>query len=165
MVCTRTDGAVCTRSTFGTPFYMDVAGLDGVAYGNIQLLTRIYDAFTDPIMGWVSDTFPTRWGRRRPWIVFGALPLSFMYMMLWTTGISTSPFFYLFCFITFETFSTMVDIPFLSLVSEMSSSYGDSISLSSWRTFSRAFMNILTLGMASFIPPHPFFSPCVLVRR
>eukprot|EP00300_Choanocystis_sp_HF-7_P017907 c1986_g1_i1.p1 GENE.c1986_g1_i1~~c1986_g1_i1.p1 ORF type:complete len:499 (+),score=3.66 c1986_g1_i1:44-1540(+) len=140
------------RSTFGTPFMLDVAGLDGVQYGNIQLLVRIYDAFTDPMMGYISDTYPIKgWGRRRPWIMMGAIPLSFMYLMLWTTSISTSPYFYLGCLILYETFSTMVDIPFLSLVSEMSGNYGDSISLSTWRTFSRAGMNIVTLGLTSIL--------------
>lgn len=140
------------RSTFGTPFMLDVAGLDGVEYGNIQLLVRIYDAFTDPMMGYVSDTVVFKGlGRRRPWIMLGAIPLSFMYMTLWTTSISTSAYFYLGCLLLYETFSTMVDIPFLSLVSEMSSNYGDSISLSTWRTFSRAIMNILTLGLTSIL--------------
>ena len=55
-----------------TKFYSDTVG---VALGFIalaQALARVFDAITDPLMGWISDRTNTRWGRRRPWIFIGA---------------------------------------------------------------------------------------------
>jgi GPH family glycoside/pentoside/hexuronide:cation symporter len=45
-------------------------------------LSRFWDALVDPVMGYVSDTTRTRWGRRRPFVVGAALPLGLAYFLL-----------------------------------------------------------------------------------
>lgn len=53
------------------PFYADQMGLGLVLVGQIIMLTRIWDVITDPVLGYVSDRFPTAIGRRRIWMLLG----------------------------------------------------------------------------------------------
>ena len=54
-------------------FYTDVVGIDIVGLGYIMLSVRIFDALTDPAIGYISDRTRTRHGRRRPYIAVGAV--------------------------------------------------------------------------------------------
>jgi len=54
------------------PFYAQDMGLGLTLVGIVFMLARIWDVITDPVLGVVSDRFPTRWGRRRHWIVISA---------------------------------------------------------------------------------------------
>ena len=56
-------------------FYTDVFGLAPAAAGTMFLVTKIVDAFSDPAMGAIADRTRTRWGKFRPYLLFGALPL------------------------------------------------------------------------------------------
>jgi len=56
---------------FIPPFYTQELGLDLTTVGMVLMAARISDVLTDPVIGALSDRFPTRWGRRRPWIVAG----------------------------------------------------------------------------------------------
>src|SRR4029450_8599707 len=56
-------------------FYADVLLVPPAAVGLVLFLARAWDAITDPVMGYVSDTTRSRWGRRRRHVVLGALPL------------------------------------------------------------------------------------------
>ena len=68
---------------FLTAFLLDVAGLRPGAVGVIFLLAQIWDAVTDPVVGVWSDRTKTRWGRKRPWLLFGALPFGLAYVLNW----------------------------------------------------------------------------------
>jgi Na+/melibiose symporter-like transporter len=56
-------------------FYTDYVGLSAGLVSWALLFARLFDAFVDPLMGWLSDRTHTRWGRRRPWMLGAALPL------------------------------------------------------------------------------------------
>lgn len=56
-------------------FYTDVFGLAPAAAGTMFLVTKIVDAFTDPAMGAIADRTETRWGKFRPYMLFGGIPL------------------------------------------------------------------------------------------
>lgn len=66
--------ATAIMSFFLLFFLTDVARLDPAVAGVILLLTKIWDAVNDPIVGVLSDRIKTRWGRRQPWFLFGAVP-------------------------------------------------------------------------------------------
>lgn len=85
-------------SVYIPPFYAQDLGLGLAVVGTVFMLARIWDVITDPILGVVSDRFPTRWGRRRHWIVISVpimllatwqlfMPdpeqVSALYLMLW----------------------------------------------------------------------------------
>lgn len=57
-------------------FYTDIFGLAPATAGIMFLLTKIIDAFTDPLMGAIADRTQSRWGKFRPYLLFGALPLA-----------------------------------------------------------------------------------------
>ena len=52
-------------------FMTDVLGIAAVTAGAIFAISKIYDAVTDPVMGTISDRTRTRWGRHRPYLIFG----------------------------------------------------------------------------------------------
>ena len=50
--------------------------------GSIFIIIRLFDAFTDPIMGYISDNFPLRFGKRKPWVLIGGTVFIFSTWML-----------------------------------------------------------------------------------
>jgi len=71
-------------SAFLLIFYTDVMGLAAAAVGTMMLVTRLVDAITDPLMGAIADRTRTRFGRFRPYMLYGALPLAVMGVLTWT---------------------------------------------------------------------------------
>lgn len=66
-------------------FYTDIFGISAAAAGTMFLVTRIVDAFTDPAMGAIADRTNTRWGKFRPYLLFGALPMMGAAILTMTT--------------------------------------------------------------------------------
>jgi len=58
-------------------------GMNPALVGLLGALPRLTDAFTDPIMGYISDNTRTRWGRRRPYILVGAIAAGLIFALLW----------------------------------------------------------------------------------
>ncbi len=61
--------------TFLLFFYTEVVGLSAAVAGGVFLVARIVDAVTDPVMGLIADHTRSRWGKFRPYLLFGPLPL------------------------------------------------------------------------------------------
>src|SRR5664280_2323708 len=66
-------------------FYTDVYGISAAAAGTIMLVARFWDMAIDPVIGIVSDRTQTRWGKFRPYILFGALPYAVLAILTFTT--------------------------------------------------------------------------------
>jgi GPH family glycoside/pentoside/hexuronide:cation symporter len=66
-------------------FYTDVYGISAAAAGTIMLVARFWDMAIDPVIGIVSDRTNTRWGKFRPYILFGAIPYSILAILTFTT--------------------------------------------------------------------------------
>ena len=64
-------------------FLINVARLDPVLAGFTVLLGKIWDAVNDPLVGILSDRTRTRWGRRRPFLLLGAIPFGVTFALLW----------------------------------------------------------------------------------
>ena len=73
-------------------------GMDPALVGTLASLPRLTDALTDPLMGYISDNTRSKWGRRRPYIFFGAIAAGIIYMLLWQLPRDQSQTFY---FVTF----------------------------------------------------------------
>ena len=58
-------------------------GMDPVLWGILFFVPRMFDALTDPIMGFISDNTSSRWGRRRPYIFIGAIIAGLSFIALW----------------------------------------------------------------------------------
>ncbi len=64
-------------------FLTDVVGLaPGLAAAAI-FIGRTWDYVNDPMVGWLSDRTRSRWGRRRPFLLFGAVPFGLAFLLLW----------------------------------------------------------------------------------
>ncbi len=107
---------------------------------------RLYDALLDPLVGWLSDNTRTRWGRRRPFILIGAICLGLAFPLIWlvdrdwpTAGmmawlIATGLIFY--------TFHCIFNMPYQSMLLEMSPDYNERTSITSVRAF---FQNLASI--------------------
>jgi Na+/melibiose symporter-like transporter len=74
-----------TMILFQANFYTDVFGLSAGLAGTIILVSRMWDAFFDPIMGVLADRTHTRWGRFRPWVLWTSLPWAAAMVLAYTT--------------------------------------------------------------------------------
>lgn len=130
-------------------FYTDVVGVNVILLGYILFSVRIFDAFTDPIIGYISDRTVTRFGRRRPYIVLGSAFTALAMILLFNPpranpSIETL-WFGVFIYVLFL-FWTIVTVPYESLGPEISFDYHERISLFAMRD---GFLIAGTLAAAS----------------
>ena len=64
-------------------FLLTAFGMDPLLAGILGGVPRLYDAITDPIMGFVSDNTKSKWGRRRPYIFVGAILSAILFAIQW----------------------------------------------------------------------------------
>ncbi len=72
-------------SAFLLIFYTDVFGISAAAAGTMMLVTKIVDAFTDPVMGAIADRTQTRFGKFRPYLLYAGLPMAAAGVLTYTT--------------------------------------------------------------------------------
>ena len=117
-------------------FFTDVARLNPATAGVILLITKIWDSVNDPIMGMMSDRIHTRWGRRRPWFLFGAIPFGLTFFLLFQTpnwGDAGRFWYYLVVSLMLDTAFTVVNVPYTALTPELTNDYDERTSLNSYR--------------------------------
>lgn len=94
-------------TTYLAVFYTDVAGIDAIAVGMIMLLSKFVDACTDVLMGIVVDRTRTKWGKCRPYFLFGAIPLAlFAVLTFLMPDFNSDTKAIVYAFITFNLVST-----------------------------------------------------------
>ncbi len=102
-------------------------GMNPAAIGMIMSLSRFTDALTDPVMGYVSDHTKSRWGRRRPYIFFGAILCGLVFALMWQLPAGHSQRFYFWFFLLgtnlFYVAYTVFATPFIALGYELTPDY------------------------------------------
>ncbi|MFO8085343.1 MAG: glycoside-pentoside-hexuronide (GPH):cation symporter [Desulfobacterales bacterium] len=130
-------------------FYTDVVGINVILLGYILFSVRIFDAFTDPIIGYLSDRARTRFGRRRPFIAAGSFFTASAMVLLFNPPQANPSFetlwFGVFIYALFL-FWTIVTVPYESLGPEITFDYHERISLFAMRD---GFLIAGTLAAAS----------------
>jgi GPH family glycoside/pentoside/hexuronide:cation symporter len=119
-------------------FYTDGALIPPALVGSALLIGKIWDAVNDPLFGWFSDRFSSkRFGKRRAFMIFGAIPLGISIALLWhvPSCLEQAAIFIwvAFTFILFDTIWTMTNVPYYSLSSELTEDYDERSSLTSFR--------------------------------
>jgi len=117
-------------------FLLDIAGLRPASVSLIFLLVKVWDGFNDPLIGQLTDRTRTRWGRRRPWLLFGAVPFGLAWLLQWLVpDLSSSGLFwyYLLVALLLDTGFTAVNVPYAALTPELSDDYDERTSLNAYR--------------------------------
>jgi Na+/melibiose symporter-like transporter len=89
--------------------------------GSLFLISRIWDAVNDPIIGFLSDHTPSRYNRRKIWILLSALPVGITFYFLWMPPEPIKEMFMGIALMAFYTFFTTLYVPHYSLGAELSS--------------------------------------------
>jgi glycoside/pentoside/hexuronide:cation symporter, GPH family len=122
---------------FLLPFLTSVAGLNPGIAGILLAVSKIWDAINDPIVGVLTDRTRSRWGRRRPWILFGAIPFGLTFFAQWWVpfpGNTTALIGYYFVIaILFNSCYTAVNLPYTALTPELTQDYNERTSLNNFR--------------------------------
>jgi len=157
--------------SYGIPFQMlsglviyyatSVLGISGTLTGSIYALSIVWDAVTDPIMGYISDKTNPKilFGRRLFYVFIGAIGIAISNFLLWNISPLYSPiikaFTLGFLLILVKTFSTVLTTPYLALGSELSSDYTERTSVQAFRTayFFLGFMFPTVVGFGFFFRP------------
>jgi len=110
-------------------FLLTAFGMDPFLAGLLGGLPRIFDAITDPIMGFISDNTVTRWGRRRPYVFIGAILSGLFFILLWQldeTNSQTYNFWYFLIFsLVYLIGNTIFATPLVGLGYELTSDYNE----------------------------------------
>jgi Na+/melibiose symporter-like transporter len=146
-------------------FSTEVLGLSGVLTGVLVFVSTIWDAVTDPIMGYISDHTNKKilLGRRLFYVLIGAIGLALCSLLLWQVDASlpylTKAAILGVLLILLKTFSTVYTTPYMALGAELSSDYNERTAVQSFRTafFFLGFMFPTIVGMAVFFRPTPQF--------
>lgn len=128
-------------------FFTNVAGIPAGLAGSILMIGKIWDGINDPIVGMLTDkTKSRRWGRRLPWILYGAIPFGFFFFLQWivphfgadrNANIWGLFWYYVGIGILSQSFYTVVNLPYTAMTPELTQDYDERTSLNSFRfTFS-----------------------------
>ena len=119
---------------FIAPFYSRDLGLSLAAVGTILMIARFSDVLTDPLIGQLSDRTRTRFGRRKPWVMFGAPVMLLSVWMLFVPSAPVSNAYFGFWLIALWLGWTFILIPFYAWGAELSTNYHERTRIASVRT-------------------------------
>jgi GPH family glycoside/pentoside/hexuronide:cation symporter len=117
-------------------FLLEVAGLAPATAALIFVIVKIWDSMNDPLVGSLTDKTNTRWGRRRPWLLFGAIPFALAYYLQWQVPELSDGgkfWYYLLVALLLDTGFTAVNVPYAALTPELAKTYDERTSLNAYR--------------------------------
>lgn len=141
-------------------FFTQVAGLPPGLAGSILMIGKISDAINDPVVGILSDRTRSRWGRRLPWMLYGAIPFGILFVLQWIvpqfSDNDAANNWWLFAYyiligILFNIAFTAVNLPYTALTPELTQDYNERTSLNSFRFAFSIGGSILSLVVARVI--------------
>ncbi|MBL7848827.1 MAG: MFS transporter [Cyclobacteriaceae bacterium] len=108
-------------------------GFPGWMWGIIFFLPRIFDAVTDPIMGYISDNTKSRWGRRRHYVFMGAILMGISFVIMWQlyrdNGVTYNFYFFMLWSFVFYLGLTLFSVPYVAMGYEMSNDFHERTSI------------------------------------
>ncbi|MGZ6347521.1 MAG: MFS transporter [Anaerolineales bacterium] len=141
------------RQIFYAIFLTDVVGLDARLASFAALVGIIWDAVNDPLVGILTDRTRSQWGRRRPFLLFFSIPFGASFLLLWWVPpwhnqIALAATVTL-AFMVSDTFETLCEVPFSSLLPELTPDYDERTTLTSYRIL----FNLLASLVAAVTAP------------
>jgi GPH family glycoside/pentoside/hexuronide:cation symporter len=108
-------------------------GFPGWMWGVIYLFPRLFDAFLDPIMGYISDNTKSKYGRRRPYVIIGGIITGFAFIMMWqlykVAGVDYNFAYFMFWSFIFYLGITIFSVPYVAMGYEMSNDFHERTSI------------------------------------
>ena len=151
-------GFSLTSTILGTYFAIYLVDVVGLAPGMAAIAIfagRSWDYINDPLLGHLSDRTRTRWGRRRPFLLFGALPFALCFSLLWWKPPIASQVgfavYYAVAYLLFDTAATFTYMPYFALTPELTPDYDERTALTSYRMFFSIFASLLAFTVPLFI--------------
>ena len=155
-----TSAGATARNVFWFVFLTNVVGLSAGLAGGVWLVGRLWDAVNDPLVGSISDRLHSRWGRRRPFLLFGSLPFAFSFFLMFVVPPFESRaalvLYYGLVFLLYDTLYTIVNVPYLALVPELTEEYDERSSLTGWRTAMSFLAQLVTAGAFKLLAENVF---------
>lgn len=141
-------------------FFTNVAGIPAGLAGSILMIGKIWDAVNDPIVGVLTDKTKSRWGRRLPWLLYGAIPFGLFFFLQWIVPQFSNNenaqmwglfWYYVFIGVISQVFFTVVNLPYTAMTPELTQDYDERTKLNSYRFSFSIGGSILSLILAQFI--------------
>jgi oligogalacturonide transporter len=140
-------GAQIIISFFYLYFLTEVVGLAIALAGTVVMISKIWDAVSDPLMGVLTDNTRSKFGRRRPYFLAGFFGIIAAFILLWNAVAFQSQalvFAYvLFSYLFYSTVQTMVMVPYAAMSSEISNDFNERTSVNGTRLFFSQFATLL----------------------
>jgi GPH family glycoside/pentoside/hexuronide:cation symporter len=132
-------------------FYTDIYKIPAAAAGTIMLIARFWDMGIDPVIGIISDRTQTRWGKFRPYILFGAVPYAVLSILTFTTphfGETGKIIFAGATYVLLMTAYAAINLPYSSLAAVMSSDTYERAGLNTYRFICAFIGQFVVTGLA-----------------
>ncbi|PKL39933.1 MAG: MFS transporter [Spirochaetae bacterium HGW-Spirochaetae-1] len=133
-------------------YLTDEVGLSASLAGAALMIGKIWDAVTDPAVGYLSDRTRTRLGRRRPWMLAGSVPLGLSFFFLFTNprleGQSTLFIWAALAYMAVCTFYTFVNIPYNAMTPELTKDFDERTVLNGYRMMFAVVGTLIGAGTA-----------------
>ena len=123
-----------TISNYLLIFYTDIFGITALAAGTMLGISRFSDAFFDPVIGMLSDRTKSRWGKFRPYLLYGCVPLALAGLLTFTVPHFGAEGKLIWAYLTFNALMliyTTINIPYTAMLGVMSPNPGERTFLSS----------------------------------
>ena len=119
-------------------YYTDVVGVNPGLAGTAMLVGKLcWDMVNDVLFGYFEDKTKSRWGKRRPYLIFCSIPFALAFWSVFSIpqGLGNVAYFFLIIgtFILFDTFHTLIATAYSSMTAEITSDYNERTSLSTYR--------------------------------
>jgi len=102
-------------------------GFAAIMWGVLQFTPRLFDAITDPIMGFISDNTKSKWGRRRQYVLIGGILMCISYVAMWQiyaeNGLTYNFIYFLLWSLVFYLGLTIFSVPYVAMGYEMSDDF------------------------------------------
>ncbi len=145
-------------SAFALLFYTDVALLPAAALGTLFFFSRIFDAFFDVVIGLKVDRTKTRWGKARPYMLFGAIPYGLFGVLMFYMPAGDEITRFIYAVITYSILGlllSIVTIPYSAMLPMMSDRAKDRVDLSASRSVATSVGVIIVTAL--FMPGVAYF--------